>query len=60
MTYYDEIPLFFRVDCHGYGKTRGFSKTGSTGKGTVVDFSTPRHTAYPYCGITGIYGPMPE
>src|SRR6266481_1298982 len=40
--------------CHGYGKTRGFSKTGSAGTGTVVDFGTPRHTAYPYRGITGI------
>ena len=43
-------------DHHGYGKTRGFSKTGSVGMGTVVDFSTPQHTAYPYHGITGMYG----
>src|SRR5882672_9004879 len=40
--------------CHGYGKTRGFSKTGSAGTGTVVDFGTSRHTVYPYRGITGI------
>ena len=43
-------------DRHGYGKTRGFSKTGSAGTGTVVDFGTPRHTAYPYRGIAGMYG----
>ena len=30
---------------HGYGNTRGVSKTGNTGTGTVVDFGTPRHTA---------------
>ena len=45
----------YRV-CHGYGKTRGFSKMGSVGTGTVVDFGTPRHTAYPYRGIAGMYG----
>jgi len=33
---------------HGYGNTRGVSKTGNMGTGTVVDFGTPRHTAYPY------------
>src|SRR5882762_5496170 len=38
---------------HGYGKTRGFSKMGSAGTGTVVDFGTPRHTVYPYRGIVG-------
>ena len=41
---------------HGYGKTRRFSKTGSAGTGTVVDFGTPWHTAYPYHGITGMHG----
>ena len=45
----------FRVR-HGYGKTRGFSKTGSVGMGMVVDFGTPWHTAYPYHGIVGMYG----
>jgi hypothetical protein len=41
-------------DCHGYRKTHGFAKTGSAGTGTVVDFGTPRHTAYPHRGIAGI------
>ena len=41
---------------HGYGNTRGVSQTGNTGTGTVVDFGTPRHTAYPYRGVTGIHG----
>jgi hypothetical protein len=41
-------------DCHGYGKTHGFEVTGLAGTGTVVDFNTPWHTAYPYRGITGI------
>jgi hypothetical protein len=41
-------------DCHGYGKTHGFEVTGLAGMGTVVDFSTPRHTVYPYRGIAGI------
>ena len=41
---------------HGYGYTRGYSKTGSVGTGTVFDFGTPWHTAYPYCGVTGMYG----
>jgi hypothetical protein len=41
---------------HGYGNTRGVSKTGSAGTGTVVDFDTPQHTAYPYRGIAGMYG----
>ena len=27
---------------HGYGNTRGVSKTGNTGSGTVLDFATPR------------------
>ena len=27
---------------HGYGDTRGVSKTGNTGSGTVLDFATPR------------------
>jgi hypothetical protein len=40
---------------HGYGKTRGFSKMGSAGTGTVVDFGTPWHTVYPYCGIAGMH-----
>jgi hypothetical protein len=41
---------------HGYGFTRGASKTGTAGTGTVLDFGTPRHTAYPYRGVTGIHG----
>jgi hypothetical protein len=44
---------------HGYGKTRGFEVTGLAGTGTVVDFDTPWHTAYPYRGITGIHGYIP-
>ena len=40
--------------CHGYGNTHGDRVMGTTGTGTVSDFSTPRHTAYPYCGITGM------
>jgi hypothetical protein len=39
---------------HGYGKTRGDRVTGITGTGTVLGFGTPRHTVYPYHGITGI------
>jgi len=39
---------------HGYGKTRGDRVTGITGMGTVLGFGTPRHTVYPYHGITGI------
>ena len=27
---------------HGYGNTRGVSKTGNTGMGTVLNFGTPR------------------
>jgi hypothetical protein len=42
--------------CHGYRKTHRFSKMGSVGTGTVVDFSTPQHTVYPYCSIVGMYG----
>jgi hypothetical protein len=41
---------------HGYGNTRGDRVTGTTGTGTVLVFSTPRHTVYPYHGITGIHG----
>jgi hypothetical protein len=41
---------------HGYGFTRGSSKMGNAGTGTVSDFGTPRHTAYPYRGVTGIHG----
>ena len=37
-------------DCHGY------RKMGSAGMGTVVDFGTPWHTTYAYCGIMGMYG----
>jgi hypothetical protein len=29
---------------HGYGFTRGASKTGTAGTGTVLDLGTPRHT----------------
>jgi hypothetical protein len=39
---------------HRYRKTSGFSKTGSTGMGTVVDFGTLWHTLYPYCSIVGM------
>ena len=39
---------------HGYGKTCGDWVTGITGTGTVLGFGTPRHTVYPYHGITGI------
>ena len=41
---------------HGYGFTRGASKTGTAGTGTVLDFSTPQYTAYPYRGVAGIHG----
>jgi hypothetical protein len=41
-------------DCHGYRKTCGLEVTGLAGTGTVVDFGTPQHTAYPYRGIAGI------
>ena len=41
---------------HGYGKTRGFSKTGSAGTGTVVDFGTPWHTMTRTHGIAGMHG----
>ena len=42
--------------CHGYGKTRGVSKTRTAGTGTGMDFGTPRHTATRTRGITGIDG----
>jgi hypothetical protein len=41
-------------DCHGYRKTCGFEATGFASTGTVVDFGTLWHTAYPYRGIVGI------
>ena len=41
-------------DCHGYGKTCGFKVMGFGGTGTVVNFGTPWHTAYPYRSIVGI------
>jgi hypothetical protein len=41
---------------HGFGKTRGFGVTGSAGTGTVVNFDTPQHTAYPYRGVAGMHG----
>ena len=43
-------------DCHGYGKTCGFEVMGLAGTGTVVNFDTLQHTAYPCHGITGING----
>jgi hypothetical protein len=43
-------------ECHGYTKTCGFEVTGFAGTGTVVDFGTPRHTAYLYRSIAGIPG----
>ena len=45
--------LWVRV-AHGYGFTHGASKTGTVGTGMVLDFSTPQHTVYPYCGVAGI------
>jgi hypothetical protein len=50
------------IDCdlirvaHGYGFTRGASKMGTAGTGTVLDFSTLQHTVYPYRGVAGIHG----
>ena len=41
---------------HGYGNTRGVSKTGNTGTGTVVDFGTPRHTVYLYPQLRVFHG----
>jgi len=41
---------------HEYGNTRGVSKTGNTGTGTVLDFNTLRHTVYLYRGIAGMHG----
>ena len=41
---------------HGYGKTRGFWVTGVTGTGTGLAFGNPRHTVYPYRGVTGFQG----
>ena len=35
--------------CHRYGNT-----CGDWVMGTVSNFSTPRHTAYPYCSIMGM------
>ena len=48
LVYIDRVP-------HGYGKTRGFSKTGNAGTGTVVDFGIPRHTATRTRGIAGMH-----
>ena len=48
-------PPFSRVP-HGYRFTRGVSKTGPAGAGTVLNFGIPQHTAYPYRGVTGIHG----
>ena len=50
-----DVPGLVRL-LHGYGKTRGFSKMGNTGTGTVLGFGTPQHTAYPYRSIAGIDG----
>jgi len=33
---------------------RGIPKTGVTGAGTVLDFDTPRHTAYLCRGVAAI------
>jgi hypothetical protein len=41
---------------HGYGNTRGVSKTGTAGTGTVVDFGTPQYTATRTRGVAGIHG----
>jgi len=49
------LMLLLRV-LHRYGNTRSVSKMGNTGTGTVVDFGTPQHTAYLYCGVMGIHG----
>ena len=51
-----EMSSFGSRDVHGYRFTRGASKTGTAGTGTVLGFSTPQHTVYPYCGVTGIHG----
>jgi len=40
---------------YGLPKTRGVSKTGHAGSGTVVHFGTLQHTMYPYCGVAGIH-----
>jgi hypothetical protein len=41
---------------HGYGKTCGVSKMGKVGTGTVCDFGTLRHTAYPYPWLWVFHG----
>jgi len=53
--YGDVLEEIYRVR-HGYGNTRSDRVTGTTGTGTVLVFGTPRHTVYPYHGITGIHG----
>ena len=32
------------------------SKMGTVGMGMVLDFGTPWHTTYPYCGVAGTHG----
>ena len=41
---------------HRYGFTRGASKTGSAGTGTVPDLVYPAKTAYLYYSVTGFEG----
>ena len=42
--------------CHGYCKTCRYEVMGFEGMGTVVNFSTPQHTAYLYHSIAGMDG----
>ena len=49
----------FRVR-HRYKNTRGVSKTGTAGTGTVVHFNTPQYTTYPYRGIAGMHWYIPK
>ena len=41
ISFVDGMVTSIRVP-HGYGNTRGVSKTGNAGTGTVLDFGTPR------------------
>ena len=47
-------PMYMIRACHRYGNTCSDQVMGTTGTGTVLDFSTPWHTAYPYHSIMGI------
>ena len=39
---------------HGYGNTRGVSKTGNTGTGTVLNFGTP-HTPRTRTAVSQVF-----